>query len=181
MTPKKENPAKGGRPKENLYEKHKLSEKLEKIKAWYRDGATDEELAKRLHISISTWHRLKRTFPTLKEALKTSKEEADIQVENALFKRAIGFDFEETHSEMRPDSEGKPKATLVRRVKKHIPADITAAIFWLKNRKPEAWRDKQERELTHSLKDIKINVMSEEAKQMIESGKFFEDDSTGQG
>jgi hypothetical protein len=177
----KRNSGKGGRPREDLYAKYDLDNKLIKIAAWCRDGATEREIAKKLRISISTWLKLKREFPKIKETLKTSKEEADIQVENAVFKRAVGFEFEETSQEVKVSKNGDAMPTSVKKTKKYIPSDVTAAIFWLKNRQPDKWRDRQERDVTHTLKDIKINVMSEEAKKLIESGKFFEVDPPQQG
>ena len=69
------------------------------------------------------------------QALKKGKDWADVQVENALFKRATGHDYEEMTWE-----DGK----LTKVVKKHIAGDVTAQIFWLKNRRPDLWRDKRE-------------------------------------
>lgn len=63
----------------------------------------------------------------------------DLQVENALLKRALGYDYEET---VTVELTGGRKQT--RKMTKHMAADVTAQIFWLKNRRPDRWRDKVE-------------------------------------
>ena len=71
-----------------------------------------------------------------------SKEQAALAVEAALYKRAIGYDFEETHTEVRVNPDGSGQTTYVKKVKKHIVPDTTAQIFWLKNRQKEKWSDR---------------------------------------
>lgn len=87
------------------------------------------------------------------QALKRGKAPVDIKVENALLKRALGFECEETTEEIEEiptgkfDKNNKPiykKKKHVKKIKKFIPPDTVAAIFWLKNRKPEQWKDKRE-------------------------------------
>lgn len=115
-------------------------EGLTKLEGWARNGLTDEQIAHNIGISTSTLYEWKNRFPELKEALKKGKEVVDLQVENALLKRALGYDYEET--KIIVEADGKKR---VERVKKHIPPDITAQIFWLKNRTTK-WsnRDKVE-------------------------------------
>lgn len=91
------------------------------IEGWARDGLTDKQIAKNMGIRRETLIEWKKRFPNISNALKRSKELVDLEVENALFKSAIGF--------VGPDG-------------KYYPPNITAQIFWLKNRKPAAWRDK---------------------------------------
>ena len=85
--------------------------------------------------SLSDW---KNKHPEILDALKKGKEVVDIEVENALLKRALGYDVEERVVE-ESDVNGRKTRTTVR----HVPADVTAQIFWLKNRRPEVWREKQ--------------------------------------
>jgi hypothetical protein len=132
-----------GRPPVNLWEKLKIEELKGQIEIWCRNGATDIDIAKKLHVGKTTFYRLKREFPEFSELLKKGKDYADEQVENALYKRAIGYEFEETVTEIKMDGEGKPKPVGIRRIKKIVVGDTTAQIFWLKNRKPVEWRDKQ--------------------------------------
>lgn len=114
-------------------------EGLTLLEGWARDGLTDEQIAGNIGINTSTLYDWKNKFPKISEALKKGKEVVDIQVENALLKRALGYDFQETRVE-KSDKDG----TKVIQTLKHIPADTTAQIFWLKNRRPDKWRDKPE-------------------------------------
>ena len=114
-------------------------EGLTLLEGWARDGLTDEQIAGNIGINTSTLYDWKNKFPKISEALKKGKEVVDIQVENALLKRALGYDFQETRVE-KSDKDG----TKIIQTLKHIPADTTAQIFWLKNRRPDKWRDKHE-------------------------------------
>ena len=114
-------------------------EGLTLLEGWARDGLTGEQIAGNIGINTSTLYDWKNKFPKISEALKKGKEVVDIQVENALLKRALGYDFQETRVE-KSDKDG----TKIIQTLKHIPADTTAQIFWLKNRRPDKWRDKPE-------------------------------------
>ena len=114
-------------------------EGLTLLEGWARDGLTDEQIAGNIGINTSTLYDWKNKFPKISEALKKGKEVVDTQVENALLKRALGYDFQETRVE-KSDKDG----TKIIQILKHIPADTTAQIFWLKNRRPDKWRDKPE-------------------------------------
>ena len=114
-------------------------EGLTLLEGWARDGLTDEQIAGNIGINTSTLYDWKNKFPKISEALKKGKEIVDIQVENALLKRALGYEFQETRVE-KSDKDG----TKIIQTLKHIPADTTAQIFWLKNRRPDKWRDKPE-------------------------------------
>ena len=107
------------------------------LEAWARDGLIDEDIAHNVGISPATLYEWKKRFPEISEALKRGKEVVDIQVENALFKRAIGYEYEVVKTIL-SEKDGKR----VEVVKKQMPPDTTAQIFWLKNRKPSTWRDK---------------------------------------
>lgn len=112
-----------------------------RIEGWARDGLIEEQIAHNMGVAYSTFRVWMDKFPALSEALKKGKAPADIQVENALFKNALGYDYEETVTEIEELAGGKQKKH-VRRIKKHKPPDTTAQIFWLKNRRPDKWRDK---------------------------------------
>ena len=109
------------------------------LEAWARDGLTDEQIALKMGINVATLYRYKQSYCEICDALKKGKEIVDIQVENALFKRAMGYEYEETKIII-SENDGKRVET----VKKQMPPDTTAQIFWLKNRKPEKWRDRVE-------------------------------------
>lgn len=80
-------------------------------------------------------------YPNILNAVKKGKEPVDIQVENALLKRALGYDYEEVITEMEDGGNGRQRKH-IRKITKHMPPDVTAQIYWLKNRRPDRWRDK---------------------------------------
>lgn len=108
------------------------------LEAWARDGLTDEQIAKNMAISAASLYNYKRNHLEIVEALKKGKTVVDIQVENALLKRALGYSYEEVKTE-----RGEDGTKITRTIKEVVP-DTTAQIFWLKNRKPAEWRDKQD-------------------------------------
>ena len=107
------------------------------MEGWARDGLTDEQLAEKMQITCSTLYEWKKKYSEFSEALKKGKEVVDIQVENALLKRALGYEYVEDALEVYGATK-KTKQTI-----KHMAPDTTAAIFWLKNRRPDKFRDKQ--------------------------------------
>ena len=117
------------------YEYWLTPEGLIKLEGWARDGLTDDQIAKNIGINRDTLYRWKKAHSDISDALKRGKEVIDRQVENALLKRALGYTYDEITIE--GDDE-------VKRVRKQVVPDTTAQIFWLKNRKPEEWRDKRE-------------------------------------
>lgn len=117
------------------------------IEGWARDGLTDKQIASNIGVSYSTFRDWVKKFPALSAPLKESKEIADRQVENALHKTALGFYYEEDMVTNQGD---------VVRVKKYSKPNTTAQIFWLKNRKPADWRDKQEIEQTNTNIEIRV-------------------------
>ena len=92
------------------YETH-VAPRLEEVKDWVRNGATDEEIAKRLGVSRDSLIEYKKEFSEFSDILRKGKEYIDGQVENALLQNAL-------------------------------KGNITAQIFWLKNRRAKLWREK---------------------------------------
>ena len=116
-----------------------------------RKGLTEAQVAKKLGISVSTFEVYKNKHPEFLEAVKKGKAPVDFEVENALLKRALGYTYEEKHTVTKIQGKGdKAEATVaeVKKTVKHIASDPTAAIFWLKNRDPERWRDNKAVEVT---------------------------------
>lgn len=153
---------KGRKPK---YELLLTPENLIRIKGWAMDGLSDEQIAKNMGIAKSTLNDWKTKFPDLSEALKKSKEVADREVENALIKRAIGFKYDEITYETNYDEDGEPITREVKRVTKMVVPDTGAAAFWLKNRKPDVWKDKHEVDNKHEFAEnfvLKIGKKKEE-------------------
>lgn len=124
------------------YEYWLSSEGLLKLESWARDGLIDEQIAENIGINPATLYDWKKKYPEISEALKKGKEVVDIEVENALLKRALGYEYTETKTE-EYIVEGVPVKRVTKTVKEVVP-DTTAQIFWLKNRRPDQWRDKQD-------------------------------------
>lgn len=117
-------------------------EKLVLLEGWARDGLTLDQIAHNIGITIATLHDWKNKYSEISDAIKKGKEVSDFEVESALYRRAIGYEYEETTQEIRTDANGNQEKH-VKKTKKLMPPDVTAQIFWLKNRKPQKWRDKQ--------------------------------------
>ena len=98
-------------------------------------GMTDNEIADILGISLATLYRWKLDHPAFARVFKLGKAAADDRVERSLYSRAIGYDYT------------AEKATMTRhgqktmRYRAHIPPDTAAAVWYLKNRRPDRWRD----------------------------------------
>ncbi len=120
------------------------AEGLLQLEGWARNGLTDEQIAQNMGIGTRTLYEWKQKYPQISQSLKINKEIVDIQVENALLKRALGYSFTETTKERKlNDATGKYEMVTTKEVVKEVTPDTTAQIFWLKNRKPEEWRDKR--------------------------------------
>lgn len=101
-------------------------------------GATDQDLAKFFEVEERTINNWKHDFPEFFQSIKKGKVDADALVARSLFKRAMGYTYKELKEE---ESEQGIKNTTTT---KEVAPDTTAQIFWLKNRQPAMWRDKQE-------------------------------------
>lgn len=123
------------------YKEWLTREGLLKLEGWARDGCTDKEIAANIGINPDTLYTWKKKFPILADALKKGKDVVDRQVEKSLLRRALGYSYEETSEKYEDGVMTERKVT-----KKHVAPDTTAQIFWLKNRKPEQWRDKPQSE-----------------------------------
>lgn len=107
-----------------------------------RLGATDIEVADFLEVDVRTLYRWKGENEAFCQALKSGKEVSDERVERSLFARATGYEHDEVDIRV---VAGQIVQTPIR---KYYPPDTTAAIFWLKNRKPGDWRDKTEQSVS---------------------------------
>ncbi len=138
-------------------------DKLLLLEAWARDGITDEQIAGNMGINVRTLYNWKKKSVRIFQSLKTNKELADIEVENALRKKALGFRETEQTVSVRKTVEyenGKRVREVTEPIvvesERYYPPDTAAQIFWLKNRRPERWRDKQEQkvDLTEAVKIV---------------------------
>lgn len=150
----------------NKYFTH-VQPRLQEIAEWCKEGLIEKEICKRLGVAVSSFAVYKNQYMELLDSLKL-KAEADYQVVNSLFKRATGYEFEETTKELVMvkdkdglpiyeavfDSKGHPightpkyEMKITKVVKKELPPDPTSMIFWTKNRMPQEWKDKQDVDL----------------------------------
>lgn len=112
------------------YEKWLKEDNLLLLEGWARDGLTDEQIAKNIGITVSTFYEWKKKYSEISESLKKGKEVVDYEVENALLSSALG-------------------------------GNTTAQIFWLKNRRPDKWRDKQKEETDKTALDKLDSILKE--------------------
>lgn len=135
------------------YDQWLTEEGLLRIQGWARDGLTDKDIAKNLRIGVSTLREWKGRFEEIREALRIGKDSADRVVENALYKSACGYTIEVKKPvkvkqiDYDPETGRKIRETETWKVvmeEQHYPAQVTAQIFWLKNRKPDQWREKND-------------------------------------
>ena len=132
------------------YQEWLTEEGLLQLESWARDGLTDEQIASNMGIGYSTLQTWKSKYQDIQDTLKRGKEVVDIQVENALLKRALGYSYDEVTRERVLDYDQSTGQVVgshmetTKTVKKEVQGDTTAQIFWLKNRRPEQWRDKRD-------------------------------------
>ncbi len=117
-----------------------------------KTGLTDKQMSKELGITEKTLNNWKNTHNDFLQSLKKGKEDPDDNVEVSLYQRALGYEHKEDKI-----FNHNGKALIVPTIK-HYPPDSTSMIFWLKNRRPERWRDKQE--IEHS-GNMEINIGKE--------------------
>ena len=140
---------------------------LLRVEGWARDGLTDEQIARNMGVAYSTFRDWIGKFSALSASLKKGKAPVDIEVENALLKRATGYTVKlkkpiKVKTTKRITGKGEVTEERIEYAdeEQYIPPDTTAQIFWLKNRRPERWRDKrdeapqQSNELLQSLIDL---------------------------
>ena len=140
------------------YREWLTEEGMLRLKGWAMDGLTDAQIAHNIGINVGTLYEWKNKYPNIAEVLKKSKEVADRHVENALYKRAVGYKYEEVKVEKEHGLETKRTVTI-----KEVAPDTTAQIFWLKNRKRLEWRDKQELEHSGEIKMPSVTITKKEA------------------
>lgn len=123
-------PAKLGRP--TSYQTYMLPI----VRSMAKAGCTEWDIAEGLGIDTSTLWVWKSKYPRFSNALELGKKQSTKRVERALYHRAVGY----TH---KAEKVFNDKGSVLRaEITEHLPPDTNAAIFWLKNRKPEAWQDR---------------------------------------
>lgn len=138
-------------------------DKLLLLQAWARDGLTDAQIAKNMGISKQTFYNWQKKYVDFFDSLKRGKDVIDVEVENALLKRALGYEYEE-YMEEHTDEGWKTRKTT-----KHVVPDVTAQIFWLKNRRPDLWRDKRDLEMSGNINNPFEGVSTDDIKKLIQN------------
>lgn len=123
------------------YKEWLTKDKLLLIECWARDGLTDEQIANNIGIKRQTLYDWKKKYDDISYALNKGKEVVDYEVENALLKRALGYTYKDQIAIKKRNPDGSESVEL-REVEKTVAPDVTAQIFWLKNRKPDKWKNK---------------------------------------
>ena len=147
--------------RKGLYEEWITEDGLTSIEGWAREGATDAQIAKKIGISVTTFCEWKNRFPEFAKALKKGKAPVDFKVENQLLKSALGYFIEvEEPIKLKKKTVKNGVGTIeeehIEMVTKkvYVPPNVTAQFFWLKNRKPDKWRDRQEKNVTVDVEDL---------------------------
>lgn len=138
------------------------------IEGWARQGLTDEQIASNIGIGTTTFYTWVDRFPVIRESLKKGKAPVDFEVENALYKRAVGFEYEEVET-LIEEVNGETKKK-VKRIKRTALPDTSAIIFWLKNRKPEQWR---------KMNPVVENKLRAETEKLLKEAQSLETDEVG--
>lgn len=131
------------------YEDWLDEDSLLKVQGWARDGLSNDQIAHNIGITAKTLCEWQNRFSEFRDAIKKGKEVVDREVENALLKRALGYEYDEVTQEPVTDKDtGITEMRVTKRVTKQVVPDVTAQIFWLKNRKPNEFRDKRDVDLS---------------------------------
>jgi len=124
-------------------------------------GATDVELADFFGVTPRTIAGWKTSKPEFLQALKIGKDAADARVEASLYHKAIGYTFDSVKI-------FQHQGTIIQApFREHVAPDTTAAIFWLKNRMPEKWRDRQTTILEGGDKPVEVAISPLEAARKV--------------
>ena len=146
------------------------SDGLTLLGGWAREGLTDEQIADKCKINVATLYRWKNKHCEICEALKKNKDIVDYEVENALLQKCFGYNAKVLKNVKVKRVEYNDKGYKIKEYEEvievydevHIPADTTAEIYWLNNRKSEQWRNKQDKNNNDSL--AKLDKLLEEQK-----------------
>ena len=116
-------------------------EKLKLLQEWGKNGLTNSQIAKNMGVSERTLYGWLKRYEVLSENLNNGKALADREIENSLYKRALGYEIQEEKITIEELNGVVKKKKQI--IKKHVPGNVTAQIFWLKNRKSKEWRNNE--------------------------------------
>lgn len=124
------------------YEKDVLP-RLEEIGEWAKKGYTEEDISKELGISYSGFRNYKKQHLELEGVLTENKKIADNAVRAALFKKATGY----SYIREKKARNGEGKLVVMEKETVEVVPDTQAAKFWLTNRDPDNWKDRQTKDV----------------------------------
>lgn len=133
----------GNKPRKDSYEV-RVQPKLELVKGWRRRGLTNQQIADNLGISLQSFDNYVKRYEEFADAVDGGAEECEVHIENALVKRALGYNWKEVTRERKlvinPET-GKEEYKLVvtKSVTKHVPPDVSAQQYYLEHRVPKRW------------------------------------------
>lgn len=133
------------------------------VEGWARDGLSKEQIAKNIGVRVETIIDWEKRFPQFSKALKKGREVVVRELENALIKRAKGYEVEETTEELKWNQvTHKQELMVTKRTTKHIAPDTGALAFALKNYAPDKWRDRKDVEISGQLDTNPFAGLTEE-------------------
>jgi transcriptional regulator with XRE-family HTH domain len=140
-------------------------------------GYTDKDLATFFEVSEQTINEWKKSKTEFLESLKKGKDIADAKIVIKLFKRANGYKYDEVSFEKLAldgdDKENIKKDVYKKKVvTKEVAPDVTAQIFWLKNRQKDKWRDRHYNSIDLDLENLSDHDLDKVVKMVLsKSGK----------
>lgn len=144
------------------YQKWLTDDALLRIESWASDGLTDKQISENMGISSETLRVWGKKYFAISAALKKGREPVVRHLENNLLKKALGYNYEEETIEMWADDAGNKRQKKIIH-KKHMPADSSLGMFFLKNYKPNKYRNYNE--LTKRQIEAEIKKLEAEAKR----------------
>lgn len=148
----------------NKYEYWISKDGLILLEGWARDGLSDEQIAKNIGIARTTLYDWKNKYSDIRDILKKGKEVIDFEVENALLKRALGYEYEEVKEEYE-----NGKLVRVNKTKKREAPSTTAQIFWLINRSRRTGKWQNTRTNNVNVNAETNEILKSVGKQLVEA------------
>ena len=176
----------GTRGKNNTKWLTNVFPRLAEIRDWCMEGKTNENMCELLGISPDSWYTYMKEHDELNVIVSAGKAVIDNQVENAVLKSALGFEYEEIKTIIEEDRNGK-KRTRIEKVRRYMPPNASAQAFWLKNRKKDEWGDRKEiifdtTALESTRKQMFLNMISDDivvddyqVQETVDEGFIIED------
>ena len=131
------------KPRKDSYEV-RVRPKLSLVTGWCRRGLTKEQIAENLGISVTSFDNYMKRYAEFAEAVGEGADECEVHIENALVKRALGYNYKEVTRERKlvinPETgEQEYKLVVTKSVTKHVAPDVGACQYYLEHRAPKRW------------------------------------------